>query len=133
MQVKLLRLIQTGAFRRVGGTETLHSDFRLVAATHKRLLEMTRDGRFREDLYYRISAFPIGLPSLRERRGDIVLLVDSILQRIGNAGDAGGRSPGHKLTAIARYLQNSKLIHGPAIFANCTTCSSAHVFSPMAV
>ncbi|MFL9965403.1 sigma 54-interacting transcriptional regulator [Paraburkholderia sediminicola] len=104
MQVKLLRLIETGTFRRVGGTETLHSDFRLVAATHKHLLEMTRDGRFRQDLYYRISAFPIGLPPLRERRGDIVLLVDSILQRIGNAGDAGGRGPGHKLTASREAL-----------------------------
>ena len=86
MQVKLLRLIETGMFRRVGGTETLHSDFRLVAATHKPLLEMTRDGRFRQDLYYRISAFPIQLPPLRERRGDIALLVDSILQRICKAG-----------------------------------------------
>jgi transcriptional regulator with PAS, ATPase and Fis domain len=55
MQVKLLRLIETGTFRRVGSTETLHTDFRLVAATHKPLLDMTRDGRFRQDLYYRIS------------------------------------------------------------------------------
>ncbi|WP_233807901.1 sigma-54 interaction domain-containing protein [Paraburkholderia sp. HP33-1] len=99
MQVKLLRLIETGTFRRVGGTETLHADFRLVAATHKPLLEMTRDGRFREDLYYRISAFPISLPPLRERRDDIALLVDSILQRIGNAGAAGARASGHKFRA----------------------------------
>nr|WP_321909896.1 MULTISPECIES: sigma 54-interacting transcriptional regulator [unclassified Paraburkholderia] len=99
MQVKLLRLIETGTFRRVGSTETLHSDFRLVAATHKPLLDMTHDGRFRQDLYYRISAFPIQLPALRERRDDIALLVDSILQRIGNAGDGVGRARGHKLTA----------------------------------
>jgi transcriptional regulator with PAS, ATPase and Fis domain len=104
MQVKLLRLIETGTFRRVGSTETMHSDFRLVAATHKPLLEMTHDGRFRQDLYYRIGAFPIQLPPLRERGGDIALLVDSILQRIGKAGDAGGRAPGHKLVASHEAL-----------------------------
>ncbi|EEA03181.1 putative sigma54 specific transcriptional regulator [Burkholderia sp. H160] len=104
MQVKLLRLIETGTFRRVGGTETLHADFRLVAATHKPLLDMTRDGRFRQDLYYRISAFPIPLPPLRERRGDIALLVDSILRRIGNAGAAGGRASGHKFMASPEAL-----------------------------
>jgi transcriptional regulator with PAS, ATPase and Fis domain len=104
MQVKLLRLIETGMFRRVGGTETLHSDFRLVAATHKPLLDMTRDGRFRQDLYYRISAFPIQLPPLRERRGDIALLVDSILQRIGKAGETGCRTAGHKVMASPEAL-----------------------------
>jgi transcriptional regulator with PAS, ATPase and Fis domain len=103
-QVKLLRLIETGTFRRVGSTETLHADFRLVAATHKPLLEMSRDGRFRQDLYYRISAFPIQLPSLRERRGDIALLVDSILQRIGKARDVDGRTPSHKLMASREAL-----------------------------
>jgi len=81
MQVKLLRLIETGTFRRVGGTETHQADFRLIAATHKPLLEMVADGRFRQDLYYRISAFPIHLPPLRERHDDIPLLVDSFLQR----------------------------------------------------
>jgi transcriptional regulator with PAS, ATPase and Fis domain len=82
MQVKLLRLIESGTFRRVGGTETLHADFRLVAATHKPLNRMVQDGAFRQDLYYRISAFPIHLPALRARRDDIPLLVASFLQRI---------------------------------------------------
>ncbi|HEX7651053.1 MAG TPA: sigma 54-interacting transcriptional regulator, partial [Noviherbaspirillum sp.] len=81
MQVKLLRLIESGTFRRVGGLETLRADFRLVAATHKPLRKMIAEEKFREDLYYRISAFPIHLPSLRERAGDIPLLVDSILRR----------------------------------------------------
>ncbi len=81
MQVKLLRLIESGTFRRVGGLETLRADFRLVAATHKPLKEMINDGRFRPDLYYRISAFPIHLPALRERVDDIPLLVNTILQR----------------------------------------------------
>ncbi|MEK8044615.1 sigma 54-interacting transcriptional regulator, partial [Burkholderia contaminans] len=60
-------------------------DFRLVAATHKPLREMIDDGRFRQDLYYRINAFPIPLPALRERRGDVALLAESILRRIANA------------------------------------------------
>jgi transcriptional regulator with PAS, ATPase and Fis domain len=81
MQVKLLRLIESGTFRRVGGLETLRADFRLVAATHKPLRKMIAEEKFREDLYYRISAFPIHLPALRERAGDIPLLVDSILRR----------------------------------------------------
>ena len=81
MQVKLLRLIESGTFRRVGSIETQQADFRLVAATHKPLEQMVADGRFRQDLYYRISAFPIHLPPLRERLEDIPLLVDSFLQR----------------------------------------------------
>lgn len=84
MQVKLLRLIESGTFRRVGGVETQHADFRLVAATHKPLQTMVVDGRFRQDLYYRISAFPIQLPPLRMRVDDIPMLVDSFLQRSGS-------------------------------------------------
>lgn len=88
MQVKLLRLIESGTFRRVGATETQQANFRLVAATHKPLQQMVADGSFRQDLYYRIAAFPIYLPPLRERAGDIPLLVDSFLQRGGKAASA---------------------------------------------
>ncbi|MBB4845377.1 transcriptional regulator with PAS, ATPase and Fis domain [Paucibacter oligotrophus] len=83
MQVKLLRLIESGSFRRVGGLETLQADFRLVAATHKPLATLVERELFRADLYYRINAFPIELPALRQRREDIPLLVQSILQRSG--------------------------------------------------
>lgn len=83
MQVKLLRLIESGSFRPVGSTRTVHSDFRLVSATHKPLKEMAAAGTFREDLYYRISGFPIRLPSLRERVEDLPLLAESLLQRMG--------------------------------------------------
>ena len=84
MQVKLLRVIESGTFRRVGGVETHKADFRLVAATHKPLRQMVASGQFRQDLYYRISAFPIHLPALRDRRGDIPMLVDTFLQRGGS-------------------------------------------------
>ena len=82
LQVKLLRLLETGTFRRVGGVETLRADFRLIAATHRDLKAMVERGSFRRDLYYRLSVFPIFLPALRERREDIVLLADTLLTRL---------------------------------------------------
>lgn len=81
MQVKLLRLIESGTYRRVGSVETQTADFRLVAATHKPLAQMVTQGLFRQDLFYRINAFPIQLPALRERKADIPVLVDSFLRR----------------------------------------------------
>jgi transcriptional regulator with PAS, ATPase and Fis domain len=86
MQVKLLRLIESGSFRPVGSLRTVHSDFRLVAATHKPLKEMVAAGTFRQDLFYRISAFPIRLPSLRERSEDLPLLIESLLRRLAPGG-----------------------------------------------
>lgn len=87
LQVKLLRLIETGTFRAVGGVELKHASFRLVAATHKDLKAEVAAGRFRQDLYYRINTFPIRLPSLRERRDDLPLLIRTLLKRI-EGGDA---------------------------------------------
>ena len=82
MQVKLLRLLESGTYRRVGSTELRHADIRVVSATHRDLEQMVADGRFREDLYYRLSTFPIHLPALRERRGDIALLAPALLRRV---------------------------------------------------
>jgi transcriptional regulator with PAS, ATPase and Fis domain len=82
LQVKLLRLIETGTYRTVGGVELRQADFRLVCATHKNLRRLVDAGTFRQDLYYRISAFPIELPSLRERKEDIPLLITALLKRI---------------------------------------------------
>lgn len=82
LQVKLLRLLETGTYRRVGGIEPLRSDFRLVAATHRDLKTMVSEGKFRQDLFYRISTFPILLPSLRERMEDLPLLMEVLLQRV---------------------------------------------------
>jgi len=82
LQVKLLRLLETRTYRPVGSVETKKADFRLVCATHQRLGDMVADGRFREDLYYRISPFPIHLPALRERPEDIPLLAETLLQRL---------------------------------------------------
>ena len=82
MQVKLLRLLESGTYRRVGSTELRRSDVRIVSATHRDLRAMVADGRFREDLYYRLSTFPIRVPALRERASDIPLLVTALLARL---------------------------------------------------
>jgi two-component system response regulator HydG len=82
MQVKLLRLLESGTYRRVGSTELRRTDVRVVSATHRDLQAMVAQGRFRQDLYYRLSTFPIRLPALRERRSDIGLLAKALLQRV---------------------------------------------------
>jgi len=79
LQVKLLRLLETGHYRRVGSVEKQKANFRLVCASHKNLEQMVEEGTFREDLYYRIAAFPISLPTLRERQSDISLLAEHLL------------------------------------------------------
>src|SRR5439155_8048871 len=81
MQVKLLRVLQERRFRRVGGLEEMQADIRVIAATNQDLSKLVADGRFREDLFYRINVIPIALPTLRERREDIPLLADHFLEK----------------------------------------------------
>ncbi|HKQ76214.1 MAG TPA: nif-specific transcriptional activator NifA [Blastocatellia bacterium] len=83
MQVKLLRVLQEREFERVGGTETLKVNVRLIAATNVDLEQAVSDGRFRSDLYYRLNVFSIYLPPLRERKTDILLLADHFLEKYG--------------------------------------------------
>lgn len=82
-QAKMLRLIQEQQFERLGGTETVRTDVRLIAATNADLERMAEDGRFRKDLYFRLNVFTIKLPPLRERGDDVALLIEHYLKRFG--------------------------------------------------
>jgi len=115
VQVKLLRVLQTGQYERVGGQQTLTADCRIIAATNQDLAQMVRAGEFREDLYYRLNVIAITLPTLRARREDIPLLAEHFLQRFAakNQKRVEGISPRalERLTAYAwpgnvRELEN---------------------------
>jgi len=99
MQVKLLRLLETGTFRRVGASEYLKADIRLISATHRNLRAMVAEGRFRQDLYYRLNTFPILLPALRERIEDVPLLAEALLARV-----AAGRNLRLSPEALERLM-----------------------------
>jgi len=86
VQVKLLRVLQEQQFERLGGNETIQVDVRVIAATHRDLPRLMREGTFREDLYYRLNVIPIHLPALRERKADIPLLVEFLLERLAAKG-----------------------------------------------
>src|SRR5580692_9147332 len=81
LQAKMLRLLQEQSFERVGGNETVRTDVRLIAATHRDLKARSAEGTFRSDLYYRLGVFTIQLPPLRERDDDLPLLVQYYLRR----------------------------------------------------
>jgi len=131
LQVKLLRLLEAGTFRRVGGVDTLRSDFRLVCATHRDICAMVEKESFRRDLYHRISTFPIAIPALDERTEDIPLLADSFLKRV--AGDRGLKfSPaalsvlaGRKYPGNIRELRN--LVERASILADGDEITPAHL------
>jgi Nif-specific regulatory protein len=84
-QIKLLRVLQEKEFERVGGTQTIKTDVRVIAATNRNLDELIAQGRFRQDLYYRLNVFPIHVPPLRERKTDIPLLADFFIERYNKA------------------------------------------------
>jgi len=82
LQPKLLRAVQEQEFERLGSTHTIHVNVRMIAATHRNLPGMIREGKFREDLFYRLNVFPVAIPPLRERREDIPLLVNYFVSKL---------------------------------------------------
>ncbi len=103
MQAKLLRVLESGEYRRMGGTDTLKADVRIVAATNRNLLDMAETGAYRLDLYYRIAGIDLRLPSLRERRSDIPALAEAMLKRITEAGAPRCKLTDRALVKLTAY------------------------------
>ena len=136
MQVKLLRLLENGTYRRVGSTELRRADVRVVSATHRDLDTMVADGRFREDLYYRLSTFPIRLPALRERREDIPLLAKSLLERVAPrkltlAREALARLAAHDFPGNVRELRN--VLERAALLTDGSSIEAAQIEQALSV
>ena len=103
MQVKLLRVLQERSFERVGGTNTITVDVRILAATHKNLDEMIAANEFRQDLYYRLNVFPIEMPALRERSEDVPLLMDELVTQLEESGRGSVRFNSSAISALTKY------------------------------
>ena len=103
MQVKLLRVLQERCFERVGGSETLKCNVRVVAATHRDLEQRIATGQFREDLYYRLCVFPIQVPPLRDRTADLEMLIGHFQRRLIDAPDRGDIFSAGALAALTNY------------------------------
>lgn len=131
MQVKLLRLLETGTYRRVGSSEQRHADIRVVSATHRHLDDMVTQGKFREDLYYRLSIFPIHLPALRERRDDIALLATALLQRVAGPRKLRLSDAALQLLNIQNYPGNVRelrnLLERSALLCDGDVLEASHV------
>jgi transcriptional regulator with PAS, ATPase and Fis domain len=131
LQVKLLRLLETGTYRRVGGLDWLPANFRLVSATHRDLRAMVQAETFRRDLYFRINTFPIHTPALHERVGDIPLLAASLLERVDRKPGrhfsplALGWLSGRRFSGNIRELRN--LIERASLLADGETIDLVHL------
>ena len=131
LQVKLLRLLETGTYRRVGGLDWLPADFRLITATHRDLRAMVQDETFRRDLYFRINTFPVRTPALHERADDIPLLAASLLERVDRKSDRKFTPSALEWLAGRRYSGNIRelrnLIERATLLADGDTIDRSHL------
>ncbi len=131
IQVKLLRLLESGTYRRVGSTELRHADIRVVSATHRDLGQMVADGTFREDLYYRLSTFPIYLPALRERRDDIPLLSSALLKRMSPQRKLSLSASAQHLLQVQRFPGNVRelrnMLERASLLCDSDVLESSHL------
>lgn len=119
-QGALLRVLQENEFERVGGTQKIKTNVRVIAATNRDLKTEMAEGRFRSDLYYRLCVFPTEMPPLRDRKEDIPLLVEYFIDRYATMAGKKMRGPDKK------HWNFSSLIPGRGIFENCKTSSKGH-------
>ena len=116
-QVKLLRFLQDGEYRSVGSQQILHANIRVVAAANADFTAIVREGKFREDLFYRLNVLALTLPALRERRGDIVLLTHDFLEKQAAITEKRDRKNSRSPRSTA-----CSVIRGRVMCANSKTC-----------
>jgi two-component system response regulator AtoC len=124
-QAKILRVIQERQFDRVGGTATLTVDVRIIAATNRALEEEVKAGRFREDLYYRLNVIPIVMPPLRERREDILLLIEFFMDKYGSGLVKNVRFTQEVVDLLLAYDYPGNVRELENIVERCVTLSSS--------
>src|SRR5262249_53478935 len=117
LQAKILRVLEEKQFERVGGTQSLHVDVRIVAATNRHLKQRVSERQFREDLYFRLSGFPIVIPPLGERGGDVLILARPFVAQVC-------RDLYNAALPIAPGTSSAPIL-GPAMSGSCRTASSA--------
>src|SRR5271155_253004 len=131
LQPKLLRVLQEREFEAVGSTRTTRVDVRVVAATNQDLKQMVRDREFREDLYYRLNAFPIYLPPLRERKADIPELVEHFVQQFADSMDKTIEIiPEKTMRALVRHPWPGNIRELQNYIARCVILSNDGIFEP---
>jgi DNA-binding NtrC family response regulator len=133
LQVKLLRLIETGTYRPVGSTEVKRADFRLVCATHKNLEQMVEEGSFRQDLYYRINVFPIYLPSLTERLEDLPLLARTLLRALQGSGSKAFHLTESALTRLREHRFRGNIRELRNVLSRATVLTNTNVIDLNAI
>lgn len=131
VQSKVLRVLQEQRFERVGGTDTIQTDVRIITATNRNLKHMAANGEFRDDLYYRLNGFTINLPPLRERGDDILLLLESFLRRISReiGKDVHGISP-DALDLLIKYRWPGNVRELEAVVRQSLLQTTGHVVLP---